>query len=67
MRNGTETTSYGLQTGHNYRTMCIENVETIKNDFGDNAAVVNVHSYLFRVVQVKERLIKAINWKSYRD
>lgn len=62
-----ETTSYGLQTGHNYRTMCIENVETIKNDFGDNAEVVNVHSYLLRVVQIKQRLIKSINWKSYRD
>lgn len=62
-----ETTSYGLKTGHNYRTMCIENVETIKNDYGDNAAIVNVHSYLLRVAQIKERLIKAINWKSYKD
>lgn len=62
----TETTSHGLETGHNYRTMCIEKVETIKNDYGDNAEVVNVHSYLRRVQDVKERLIKAINWKSYR-
>lgn len=61
-----ETTSYGLESGHNYRTMCIEKVETIKNDFGDNAEVVNVHSYLRRVQDVKERLIEAINWKSYK-
>lgn len=61
-----ETTSYGLETGHNYRTMCIEKVETIKNDYGDNAEAVNVHSYLRRVQDVKDRLIKAINWKSYR-
>ncbi|XP_028158251.1 uncharacterized protein LOC114351291 [Ostrinia furnacalis] len=62
-----ETTSYGLETGHNYRTMCIEKVECIKNDIGDNPLVVNVHSYLRRVGEVKEHLIKAINWKSYRD
>lgn len=61
-----ETTSYGLETGHNYRTMCIEKVECIKNDFGDNALVVNVHSYLKRVCEIKQHLIKAINWKSYR-
>lgn len=62
-----ETTSYGLETGHNYRTMCIEKLECIKNDYGDNDLVVNVHSYLRRVVEVKQHLIKAINWKSYRD
>jgi hypothetical protein len=62
-----ETTSYGLETGHNYRTMCIEGIETIKNDYGDNALVVSVHSYLKRVAEKKVQLIKAINWKSYKD
>ncbi|KAJ0180933.1 hypothetical protein K1T71_003018 [Dendrolimus kikuchii] len=62
-----ETTSYGLETGHNYRTMCIEKVETIKNDEGDNAEVVNVHSYIRRVQHVQDHLIKAINWKSYKN
>ncbi|XP_030024535.2 uncharacterized protein LOC115443318 [Manduca sexta] len=62
-----ETTTYGLETGHNYRTMCIERVETIKNDMGDNPEVVNVYSYLRRLHNIKERLIKAINWKCYRD
>lgn len=63
----TETSSYGLDTGHNYRTMCIETAETIKNDFGDNAAAVNVHSYIRRVQEMRDRLMYAINWKSYRD
>ncbi|XP_038208912.1 uncharacterized protein LOC119830121 [Zerene cesonia] len=63
----TETSTYGLETGHNYRTMCIEKVETIKNDYGDSAEVVNVHSYLRRIHEVKERLLYAINWKSYKD
>ncbi|CAH2242427.1 jg20429 [Pararge aegeria aegeria] len=63
----TETTSYGLETGHNYRTMCIEGVETIKNDYGDNAEVINVHSYLRRMHEVKARLFYAINWKSFKD
>lgn len=62
-----ETTSYGLETGHNYRTMCIEKVECIKNDFGDNALVVNVHSYLQRLREIKKHLLQAINWKSYKD
>ncbi|CAG9783277.1 unnamed protein product [Diatraea saccharalis] len=61
-----ETTSYGLETGHNYRTMCIEDVETIKNEYGDNALVVNVHSYVRRVTEKKQQLIDAINWKSYK-
>ncbi|CAH2100354.1 unnamed protein product [Euphydryas editha] len=66
--NGTsETTSYGLETGHNYRTMCIEGVETIKNDYGDNAEVVNVHSYLRRLHEAKSNLLYLINWKSYKD
>lgn len=60
-----ETTSYGLQTGHNYRTMCIEDVETTRNDYGDNAECVNVHSYLSTVQNAKERLLAAINWKPY--
>ncbi|XP_022125922.2 uncharacterized protein LOC111000682 [Pieris rapae] len=63
----TETSSYGLETGHNYRTMCIEGVETIKNDYGDNATVVNVHSYLRRIHEIKDRLLYAINWKSYKN
>lgn len=63
----TETSSYGLETGHNYRTMCIEKVECIKNDYGDNALVVNVHSYLKRLAEMKQQLINAINWKPYRD
>ncbi|XP_049885812.1 uncharacterized protein LOC126380443 [Pectinophora gossypiella] len=62
----TETTSYGLETGHNYRTMCIEDVETIKNDYGDNPYVVNVHSYLRRVQEKKRQLLRAINWKPYK-
>ncbi|CAH4035124.1 unnamed protein product [Pieris brassicae] len=62
----TETSSYGLETGHNYRTMCIEGVETIKNDYGDNANVVNVHSYLRRIHEIKDRLLYAINWKPYK-
>ncbi|RVE55178.1 hypothetical protein evm_000076 [Chilo suppressalis] len=61
-----ETTSYGLENGHNYRTMCIEGVETIKNDYGDNAYVVNVHSYIKRVMEKKQQLIEAIDWKSYK-
>ncbi|CAK1548090.1 unnamed protein product [Leptosia nina] len=63
----TETSSYGLESGHNYRTMCVEGVETIRNDYGDNAAVVNVHSYLKSVRNIKERLLYAINWKSYKN
>lgn len=63
----TETTSYGLETGHNYRTMCIEQKETIMNEYGDNAAVINVHSYLRRLQEIKDHLIAAINWKSYKD
>lgn len=63
----TETTSYGLETGHNYRTMCIEGVETIKNDYGDNAEVINVHSYLGKVHEIKARLLYAMNWKSFKD
>ncbi|XP_046975965.1 uncharacterized protein LOC124542072 [Vanessa cardui] len=62
-----ETTSYGLETGHNYRTMSIEGVETIKNDYGDNAAVVNVHSYLRRLHEMKANLLYAINFKSYKN
>ncbi|VVC98286.1 unnamed protein product [Leptidea sinapis] len=62
-----ETTSYGYETGHNYRTMCIEKIETIKNEYGDNPEVVNVHSYLRRLKEVRERLLYAINWKSYKD
>ncbi|XP_013183287.2 uncharacterized protein LOC106129308 [Amyelois transitella] len=62
----TETSSYGLETGHNYRTMSIEQVETIKSDFGDNALAVNVHSYLKRLHELKARLIFAIHKKSYR-
>ncbi|XP_032517561.2 uncharacterized protein LOC116770263 [Danaus plexippus] len=62
-----ETTSYCFETGHNYRTMCVEGVETIKNDFGDNAHVVNVHSYLRRLHEKKSQLLYAINWRSYRD
>ncbi|XP_059060352.1 uncharacterized protein LOC131853474 [Achroia grisella] len=62
-----ETSSYGLETAHNYRTMCIEKVETIKNDYGDNAEVVNVHSYLRTVLEIKERLLRAINWKPYKN
>lgn len=62
-----ETTSYGLETGHNYRTMCIEGVETIKNDYGDTALAIDVHSYLERVRKIKEHLLYAINWKSYED
>ncbi|XP_073959783.1 uncharacterized protein [Choristoneura fumiferana] len=60
-----ETTSMGLETGHNYRTMCIEKVETIKNDYGDNAEIVNVYSYLRTVQAKKEQLIRAINWKPW--
>lgn len=60
-----ETTSMGLETGHNYRTMCIEKVETIKNDYGDNAAIVNVYSYLRTVQEKKDQLIQAINWKPW--
>ncbi|XP_034841251.1 uncharacterized protein [Maniola hyperantus] len=63
----TETTSYGLETGHNYRTMCIEGIETIRNDYGDNAEVINVHSYLRKVHEVKARLLSAINWNSFKD
>lgn len=66
--NGTsETTSYGLEIGHNFRSVCIENVETIQNHYGDNALVVNVHSYIRTLHELKERLIYAINWKSYRN
>lgn len=61
----TETTSYGLETGHFYRTMCIEKLETIRNEYGDNAEVVNVHSYLRRVQDTKNRLLAAINWKCF--
>ncbi|CAB3221636.1 unnamed protein product [Arctia plantaginis] len=64
--NGTsEITSYGFESGHNYRTMCIEGVETIKNDYGDNVNVVNVHSYLERVHHVKKHLLRAINFKPH--
>lgn len=62
----TETTTYGLETGHNYRTMCIENVETIKNS-GMNTNEINVHSYLRRINDKKEQLIKAINFQCYKD
>ncbi|XP_053601157.1 uncharacterized protein LOC128669927 [Plodia interpunctella] len=62
----TETSSFGLETGHNYRTMSIEKVETIKNDYGDNALVINVHSYLRRLHELKARLIYAIHKKPYR-
>nr|XP_004928653.1 uncharacterized protein LOC101744327 [Bombyx mori] len=62
-----ETTSYGFETGHNYRTMCIEGVETIKNDGGNDLECLNVSSYLRRVCEVKEKLIRAINWKCYID
>lgn len=62
-----ETSTYGLKTGHNYRTMCIEGVETIKNDWGDNAEALNVHSFLGRVQETKARLIRAVNFKPYKD
>ncbi|XP_075989026.1 radial spoke head 14 homolog isoform X2 [Anticarsia gemmatalis] len=61
-----EITSYGLETGHNYRTMCIEGVETIKNEYGDNANVINVHSYLRTVNEYKEHLIRAINFLPHK-
>ncbi|KAI5634977.1 hypothetical protein NE865_12301 [Phthorimaea operculella] len=65
----TETSSYGLETGHHYRTMCIEGMETIKNDWGDDANVnphvLNVHSYIRRLQEKKKQLIAAINFKSY--
>lgn len=60
-----ETTTYGHVTGHNYRTMCLEEVETIKNDYGDNANVIHVHSYLSRIQDTKNRLIATINWTPY--
>ncbi|XP_063547744.1 uncharacterized protein LOC134755170 isoform X1 [Cydia strobilella] len=59
------TSSMGIETGHNYRTMCIEGAETIKNDYGDNAEVVNVHSYLRRLQEKKNQLLKAIDWTPY--
>ncbi|KAL4721128.1 hypothetical protein ACJJTC_009408 [Scirpophaga incertulas] len=61
------TRNYEEETGHNYRTMCIEGVETVKNDYGDNELVINVHSYLQTVTDLKQQLIKAILWKSYKD
>ncbi|CAH0600808.1 unnamed protein product [Chrysodeixis includens] len=60
-----ETTSYGLETGHNYRTMCIEGVETIRNDYGDSIHAVNVTSYLRRLQEVKAHLIEAINFQPH--
>lgn len=63
----TESSSYGYETGHFYRTMCIEGVETIKNEYGDNAEVVNVHSYLRTLQETKERLIYAINFKPHKN
>lgn len=60
-----ETTTFGLETGHNYRTMCIENVETIKSDYGDSIHAVNVTSYVRRVQEVKAHLIKLINFEPY--
>lgn len=62
-----ETTTYGLETGYNYRTMCIEDMETIKNDHGDNPNVVNVHSFLSRVRDVKKHLLRAVNSKPHKD
>ncbi|KAG7303885.1 hypothetical protein JYU34_010790 [Plutella xylostella] len=60
-----ETTTYGLETGHFYRTMAIEPMETIKNEYGDNCKAINVHSYLIALREMKDRLIEAINHKPY--
>lgn len=63
----TETTSFGYEYGHHYRSLCIEKVETIKNEYGDSAQAVNVHSYQHSLRDYKHRLLKAINWKPYHD
>lgn len=62
----TETTSPGFERGHNYRTVFVKCVQTIRND-GENTQDVNVYHYLERLRKVKAHLIYAINWKSYRN
>lgn len=62
-----ETTTYCFETGFNRKTMVIEGVNNIKDDCGMNASVVNVHSYVRTLNKIKQKLIKAINWKCYRD
>ncbi|CAG5035341.1 unnamed protein product [Parnassius apollo] len=60
-----EITSYGNEIGFNLKTMCVEDVRTVKSDFGETANVVNLNSYLKRVCDAKDQLICAINWKPY--
>ncbi|CAK1599379.1 unnamed protein product [Parnassius mnemosyne] len=58
-------TSYSNEIGFNLKTMCVEDVRTVKSDFGETANVVNLYSYLKRVCDAKDQLIRAINWKPY--
>lgn len=63
----TETTTYGLACGYNYETMCLEDLETIKTDYGDMVQPDDVHSYISRIKVVKQNLIKAINTRKDKN
>ncbi|GBP78520.1 hypothetical protein EVAR_60537_1 [Eumeta japonica] len=62
-----EATPPGLDTGHYYRTVCLEGVETVRNFKEDCPLAVDVHNYLETLHAKKKHLIYAINWKSYKN
>uniref|UniRef100_A0A2A4JL78 Uncharacterized protein n=1 Tax=Heliothis virescens TaxID=7102 RepID=A0A2A4JL78_HELVI len=65
---GTATsTTFTKETGYNYRTMCMEDVDTIKADFGNRVRPFDVHSYAERIREAKQRLLKAINCTSHKE
>lgn len=56
-----EFTTYGVAVGYNYETMCVEEVNAIKEDFGDTVTPDDVYSYMSRMTAIKKNLIDAIN------
>ncbi|KAJ8734522.1 hypothetical protein PYW08_013772 [Mythimna loreyi] len=63
----TEPTTYGLAYGYNYETMCLEDTETIKADYGDSVQPDDVHSFMSRITVVKQKLLKAINTRKDKN
>ncbi|XP_047037245.1 uncharacterized protein LOC124642686 [Helicoverpa zea] len=65
---GTSTnTTFTTKTGYNYETMCIEDEDTIKADFGDRVQAFDTQSYAKRIADAKKRLLAAINNTNYKE
>ncbi|XP_022824046.1 uncharacterized protein LOC111354737 [Spodoptera litura] len=57
----TECSSYNLVCGYNYTTMCVEELNTVKQDYGPDAEVTDPYSYSGHIQHLKENLLKAMN------